>query len=80
MECEGAKPFVSALHDGEAAPAEAVEHIKACRACRQRLRDYAEIAAELRLLASEAEESAAEPALRLSPRVRSRSWVRAHMT
>lgn len=51
MNCQDAQQFVSCLYDGEAVSAEAAEHIRGCRACRERLRDYAEIGAELRLLA-----------------------------
>ncbi|MBZ5537687.1 MAG: hypothetical protein LAO31_17155 [Acidobacteriia bacterium] len=52
MDCEQAGLFVSMLHDGESVPPEAAQHIMGCPACTHRLRDYAEIAAELRLLAS----------------------------
>jgi len=52
MNCMEAEPHVSALHDGEQAPREGSEHIAGCAACRQRLAAYAEIGAEMRLLAS----------------------------
>jgi len=39
------------LYDGEEAPEEAVQHITGCPACRARLREYAAIASEIRVLA-----------------------------
>jgi len=66
MNCQHARNFVSSLYDGEAVPAEAAEHIRGCRACRELLRDYAEMGAELRLLAN-ATSQEAPPALRLPP-------------
>ncbi|MFI5125768.1 MAG: anti-sigma factor family protein [Candidatus Acidiferrales bacterium] len=44
--------MISALHDGEAVSAEAVRHIADCKDCRERLGNYAAIAAEIRLLAA----------------------------
>ena len=52
MKCEAAAEFVSALCDGETIPREAAEHIGACATCRGRLRQYAEMGAELRRVAS----------------------------
>lgn len=40
------------LYDGEGAPEEAVQHIMGCPACRSRLREYAAIASEIRVLAA----------------------------
>jgi hypothetical protein len=52
MNCQEVESFVSVLYDGEKVPAECADHIDACPACRERLRGYSEIGAELRLLAS----------------------------
>ena len=52
MECPEAQPFVSVLYDGEPVAAEAAEHISGCASCRQELRDYAAMGAELRLAGS----------------------------
>lgn len=52
MNCQEVEPFVSMLYDGENVPAECADHIDACPACRERLRSYSEMGAELRLLAS----------------------------
>jgi hypothetical protein len=52
MKCEEATEFVSALCDGEMIPPAAAEHIGICEACRARLREYAEMGAELRRMAS----------------------------
>lgn len=75
MDCEQAGPFVSTLHDGESVPPEAAQHIIDCPTCSHRLRDYAEIAAELRLLAS-AQSHPAEGRIQLPspPRIRGR-WL-----
>ena len=40
------------LYDGEEAPEEAVQHITSCPTCRSRLREYAAIASEIRVLAA----------------------------
>ncbi len=61
MNCQEAQPFVSALHDGETIPPDAARHIAACAACKARLREYSEIGAELRLLASAEPEAAPAP-------------------
>lgn len=52
MKCEEAKEFASALCDGETIPRAAAEHIGQCEACRRRLKEFAEIGAELRRVAS----------------------------
>lgn len=52
MDCETWRPMISALYDGEAISAEAVQHIADCKDCRERLGNYAAIAAEIRLLAA----------------------------
>ena len=59
MKCEEAAEFVSALCDGERIPPEAAEHIGVCEFCHTRLREYTEMEAELRRVASlESEEEA----------------------
>lgn len=52
LTCEEASEFVSALCDGEQIPPAAAAHIGVCTACRACLREYAEMGAELRRLAS----------------------------
>lgn len=52
MNCEQAAEFVSALCDGEVIPRLAAEHIRGCDVCRGRLKEYAEIGAELRRAAT----------------------------
>ncbi len=52
MDCQTAEPFVSMIYDGEDAPEEAVQHIKNCPACRARLREFAALASEIRVLAA----------------------------
>jgi len=52
MTCQEAQPFVSALHDGQTVSMEAAEHIGDCSTCKERLREYAQMSEELRLLAS----------------------------
>ena len=74
MNCMEAELHVSALHDGEQAPREASEHIAGCAACRQRLAAYAEIGAELRLLASVDEEASRERAAAPEPAPALRKW------
>lgn len=66
--------MVSALHDGETVTKEAAEHIGGCPTCKERLREYAELGAELRLLASAAPEVVPTP-LRLLPAPGGR-WAR----
>jgi hypothetical protein len=62
MKCEEAAEFVSALCDGERIPREAAEHIGVCDPCSARLKEYTELSAELRRVASL--ESAEEPRVR----------------
>lgn len=61
MNCQDARPIVSALYDGEIVPQDAAAHIASCTACRDLLRDYAQIGAELRLLASTEPETSPRP-------------------
>ena len=74
MNCVEAESSVSALHDGEHVPREAGEHIAGCAACRQRLVSYAEIGAEMRLLASVEQESPGEGAAAAQPPPVRRKW------
>jgi hypothetical protein len=48
MRCSEVAAFISALHDGEKVPREAVEHLGTCEECGERLAAYAAIGAELR--------------------------------
>ena len=50
MECNTLGPSISALYDGEEVSAEAAHHMASCANCRETLREYAQIAVELRLL------------------------------
>lgn len=52
MNCSQAKEFVSAVCDGERIPREAAQHLGGCETCRDALKEYAEIGAELRCAAS----------------------------
>ena len=52
MNCTEAAEFVSALCDGATVSPSAAEHISACESCRERLRDYVDMGAELRRVAS----------------------------
>jgi hypothetical protein len=52
MKCEEAAEFVSALCDGETIPRAAAEHVGECEVCHARLKEYAEMGAELRRVAS----------------------------
>jgi hypothetical protein len=70
MNCQEVQPFVSALHDGECVPKEAAEHIGGCSTCKERLREYAQVGAELRLLASTGTQETPAPLPALPPRVR----------
>jgi hypothetical protein len=67
--CKEAAEFISALFDGEIIPPDAAKHIGACEACKLLLRDYAEMGAELRRLAS-IEIAQPAPSLQLEPRAR----------
>lgn len=53
MNCQIFEPMISILYDGEDVPPEAARHIVNCKDCRERLRDYAAMAAEFRLLAAQ---------------------------
>jgi len=61
MNCIEAESHISILYDGEAVPAEAVHHIEDCPACRETLRTYSHIGAEIRLIASLTERSSVVP-------------------
>ena len=52
MNCNDAAEFVSALCDGETVPRSAAEHIGTCEMCQMQMKDYLEIGAELRRIAS----------------------------
>lgn len=52
MVCDEAAEYVSALYDGETIPRAAAEHIGECEGCREQLREYMEIGAEMRRVAS----------------------------
>lgn len=52
MKCDEAAELVSALCDRETVSPEVAEHIGTCAVCRARLRDYVEMGAEMRRLAS----------------------------
>jgi hypothetical protein len=52
MNCEEAAEFVSALCDGGRIPRTAAEHVGTCEVCATRLREYVEMGAELRRVAS----------------------------
>ncbi len=64
--CEEAAEFVSALHDLESVPPALAEHVRACKSCQERLKEYGEIGMELRRVAS----------LQLPTEVRARTWER----
>ncbi len=66
MKCEEAAEFVSALCDGERIPPTAAEHVGACDTCRARLKEYLEMGAELRRVAS----------LELTEEPRARGWMK----
>lgn len=61
MTCNETSEFISALCDGETIPSAAAEHIGACETCQVRLREYLEIGAELRRIASVALSEPAPP-------------------
>lgn len=52
MNCQKAQELISVLYDGEPVPTEFADHVDTCQTCRENLRAYSEIGAELRLLAS----------------------------
>jgi hypothetical protein len=74
MNCQEARPFVSALYDGETVPKEAAEHIRGCASCRERLQDYAQMGIGLRLAASTEPEGAPTPLAPLP--AKHRRWTR----
>ncbi len=61
MNCQEAEPFVSVLFDGEHVPADIADHVGGCPNCRERLRAYSQIGAELRLLAGRVPDAAPMP-------------------
>ena len=69
MTCKEAVEFVSAFFDGEIIPPDAAIHIGACEACKLLLRDFAEMGAELRHVAS-IEITQPAPSLHLEPQAR----------
>lgn len=73
MKCQEAQVFVSSLYDREPVPEEAAAHIGSCAMCRDRLRKYAEMGAELRLLASA--EATTVPSLPVCLPPRRRQWT-----
>jgi hypothetical protein len=74
MNCQDAQPFVSAMYDRESVPREAAVHVGSCATCRERLRKYAQMGAELRLLASAEPVTVPSPPIYLPPR--HRRWTR----
>jgi hypothetical protein len=75
MKCEEAAEFVSAICDGERIPGSAAEHVGRCETCRCRLKEFVEIGAELRLMASlESSEELEVPHWGKERRVRSNWW------
>jgi hypothetical protein len=62
------------LYDGEEVPQEAVRHILACIACKERIEAYSRITTEMRLLAAE-RQSERTPVLDSSALPRRRWWV-----
>ena len=73
MNCQDAQPFVSALYDGEAVPEGVSRHITGCAACRNLLRKYAQMGAELRLLAAADGDANPAPLGNLPPK--RRGWT-----
>jgi len=70
MRCDEAAEFVSALIDGETIPRAAAEHVGRCETCQARLREYVNIGAELRRVAS----------LEMSAEVTPRIWKKRQNT
>ena len=70
MTCQEAPPLISDLYDGETVSKEAAEHFASCATCQERLRDYAQMGAELRLLASTDSVEAPSTMPALPPRAR----------
>ena len=63
MDCDSVGPLISELYDGEPVFPEAVGHIVKCGSCRERLRDYAALSAEVRLLAAQEREEMRMPTM-----------------
>jgi hypothetical protein len=63
MDCNNVGSMISELYDGEPMSPEAVDHIVKCGSCRERLRDYAAISAEVRLLAAQEREEMKMPTM-----------------
>ena len=61
MNCQNAQELISVLYDGEPVPTEFADHVETCQTCRENLRAYSEIGAELRLLASRSSSSPVLP-------------------
>ncbi len=61
MRCDEAAEFVSVLCDGEVIPRAAAEHVDQCASCQERVREYMEMGAELRLMASLAMDESVAP-------------------
>jgi hypothetical protein len=68
MMCDETAEFVSALCDGDAIPRAAAEHVSGCASCQARLKEYMEMGAELRLMASLAMEESVSPRVWNGPR------------
>ena len=81
MKCDEAAEYVSALFDGEIVSRAAAEHINTCESCRVRLKEYMELGAELRRVASLGRWET--PAPRFEPgrrNVRAILWLKAGKT
>jgi hypothetical protein len=74
MRCDEAAEFVSALCDGEMIPRTAAEHVSGCATCQARLKEYMQMGAELRVMASLAIEEAVSPRIWSSPQSRFAVW------
>lgn len=62
MDCHDVGSMISELYDGEPVSPEAVGHVAKCDSCREKLRDYAAMSAEVRLLAAQDREEMKMPA------------------
>lgn len=74
MTCDEAAEFVSALCDGETIPRAPAEHVRACSICQARLKEYMEMGAELRLMASLTTEERVASRVWNRPRSRFENW------
>lgn len=63
MDCNNVGSMISELYDDESVSPEAVRHIVKCRTCRERLRHYAAMSAEVRLLAAQESEEMEMPTM-----------------